>query len=245
MLPYSVPHNATDHEYIWRQGRRANCPVCEIPTVPFPARMIPKFKPWNSTVYLGFIKHKETLNRMKALTLTQPWATLIACGAKRIETRSWSTTYRGVIAIHAAKGLTSIGGKRGFQELCATRPFERALSKWLEDCGAMKSPLAAAWAIPFGAIVATANLVECLSTNSHHSLFEKVGYQKPSVHSDEYAFGCYDPDRFMWFLEGVKPLRQPIECRGALSLWNVPKEAEERINATMASTYQHAEGGTT
>ena len=32
---------------------------------------------------------------VKALTLTQPWATLVAIGAKRIETRSWSTRYRG------------------------------------------------------------------------------------------------------------------------------------------------------
>ena len=45
---------------------------------------------------------------MKALTLTQPWATLIAVGAKRIETRSWGTSYRGRIAIHAAKGFASI-----------------------------------------------------------------------------------------------------------------------------------------
>lgn len=39
---------------------------------------------------------------MKALTLWQPWATLIAIGAKSIETRSWGTSYRGPLAIHAA-----------------------------------------------------------------------------------------------------------------------------------------------
>lgn len=39
---------------------------------------------------------------MKAITLWQPWASLIAIGAKQYETRSWSTTYRGPIAIHAA-----------------------------------------------------------------------------------------------------------------------------------------------
>lgn len=38
---------------------------------------------------------------MKALTLRQPWASLIGCGVKTIETRSWSTRYRGPIAIHA------------------------------------------------------------------------------------------------------------------------------------------------
>ncbi len=39
---------------------------------------------------------------MKALTLWQPWASLIAIGAKSIETRSWATPYRGRLAIHAA-----------------------------------------------------------------------------------------------------------------------------------------------
>jgi activating signal cointegrator 1 len=36
------------------------------------------------------------------LTLWQPWASLVALGVKTIETRSWSTKYRGPIAIHAA-----------------------------------------------------------------------------------------------------------------------------------------------
>lgn len=42
---------------------------------------------------------------MKALTIYQPWATLIAIGAKHIETRSWSTKYRGPLAVHAGKVL--------------------------------------------------------------------------------------------------------------------------------------------
>ncbi len=40
---------------------------------------------------------------MKAITIWQPWASLIACGAKKFETRSWATNYRGPIAIHVAK----------------------------------------------------------------------------------------------------------------------------------------------
>lgn len=42
---------------------------------------------------------------MKALSLTQPWATLVVTGAKQVETRSWSTRYRGPLYIHAAKGF--------------------------------------------------------------------------------------------------------------------------------------------
>ena len=35
--------------------------------------------------------------RMKALTIWQPWAQLLATGTKSIETRSWGTRYRGPI----------------------------------------------------------------------------------------------------------------------------------------------------
>jgi hypothetical protein len=38
---------------------------------------------------------------MRCLTLTQPWATLVAVGAKQVETRNWSTRYRGRLAIHS------------------------------------------------------------------------------------------------------------------------------------------------
>ena len=41
---------------------------------------------------------------MKAISLLQPWASLVVMGAKTIETRGWGTKYRGPILIHASKG---------------------------------------------------------------------------------------------------------------------------------------------
>lgn len=41
---------------------------------------------------------------MKALTISQPYADLIASGAKWVENRRWETLYRGPLAIHAGKG---------------------------------------------------------------------------------------------------------------------------------------------
>lgn len=38
---------------------------------------------------------------MKAITLKQPWASLVAYGYKEYEFRSWKTNYRGKILIHA------------------------------------------------------------------------------------------------------------------------------------------------
>ena len=75
---------------------------------------------------------------MKALTLTQPWATLVALGHKKVETRSWSTSYRGPLAIHAAKGFPA--DARAFAE------EERALGRVPAQ-------------LPLGAVVATARLV--------------------------------------------------------------------------------------
>lgn len=40
---------------------------------------------------------------MKALTICQPYAELIARGEKVIENRTWPTAYRGLLAIHAGK----------------------------------------------------------------------------------------------------------------------------------------------
>lgn len=38
----------------------------------------------------------------RALTIHQPWASLIACGEKTVENRTWSTSYRGPVLIHAS-----------------------------------------------------------------------------------------------------------------------------------------------
>lgn len=44
-----------------------------------------------------------TIQRIKAITVQQPWAWCIAAGHKLIENRVWATTYRGPLAIHAGK----------------------------------------------------------------------------------------------------------------------------------------------
>lgn len=53
---------------------------------------------------------------MKTLTLKQPWATLIAKGLKEYEFRSWKTSYRGPLLIHAGIGMDKEALKR-FQSL--------------------------------------------------------------------------------------------------------------------------------
>lgn len=161
---------------------------------------------------------------MKTLTLTQPWATLVAIGAKKIETRGWQTSYRGPLAIHAAKGFPQWA-----QELCFTEPFAEALSGLLEHC-----PPGLLHPLPLGQIVAVCDLTEIYSTNTRVLSFSDVDISFSSEGSligsqvssfklpppePELAFGDYSPGRFAWRLENVQALPEPVPAKGALSLW--------------------------
>lgn len=97
---------------------------------------------------------------MKALTVHQPYASLIAIGAKRIETRSWSTSYRGPLAIHAA-ALTPVGdlalGDWRWQRL---HPHRGCLWKVVRR---LTTPKQGGTLYPAqGAVVATCRLVDVL-----------------------------------------------------------------------------------
>ena len=142
---------------------------------------------------------------MRGISLWQPWATLIAIGAKRHETRSWYTPYRGPLAIHAAKRC-----ERPEMRLLAQEPFRTAL----HGIGIyLLSQL------PFGAIVALADLAECVPTTE----------LRDGLSSQEWAFGDYSPGRWAWCLRNVYRLPEPIPYRGAQGLWPVPADVERRI----------------
>jgi hypothetical protein len=164
---------------------------------------------------------------MKGLTLTQPWATLVAIGAKRIETRSWPTRYRGLLAIHAGAGLGPAGGLSGLHEL-AQRDMVRAA---LAAAGYESAP-----ALPRGAIVATALLIDCQPTSGADGSFDGVSggirYRWP-LSAHELAFGDYRPGRFGWLLLDVQRLPEPVPCRGGLGLWNVPAEVEASVMSSL------------
>jgi activating signal cointegrator 1 len=157
---------------------------------------------------------------MKALTLTQPWATLVAIGAKRIETRGWSTSYRGPLAIHTAKGLADLGGEVALMTLCRSEPFRSALI----GAGYLGTP-----GLPRGAIVAVCELVDCRPTDEEAARHKQGWFKQVDgklvyfeLTDQERAFGDYSPGRFAWLLADVRALPEPIPAKGALGLWEYP-----------------------
>jgi activating signal cointegrator 1 len=159
---------------------------------------------------------------MRGLTLTQPWATLVAIGAKRIETRSWSTAYRGPIAIHAAKGWPRI-----CRDLVFKPPFDQVLIKYM-GTGMNVLSVIGIQNLPVGAILATANIVDCVPTNLD-ALSRLVHPPIGSVNEHEYEFGDYSIGRFAWILSDIRALKTPVPCKGALGLWSVSAEITEKI----------------
>lgn len=150
---------------------------------------------------------------MKALTLTQPWATLVAIGAKRIETRSWKTQYRGPLAIHAAKGFPKDARQFTLQAVV----YEAVKARYLPtDIERRTSGFPA---YPLGAVLATCELVDVLPTESIGCLSGVFDDYAELNTPQEWYFGNFDPGRYGFVLENIKVLREPIPARGALGLW--------------------------
>ena len=165
---------------------------------------------------------------MRAITLTQPWATLVAIGAKSIETRSWYTPFRGPLAIHAAKGYPA-----NVRPICLEEPF---LSK-LKAAGITQYGIyhASNNQLPLGAIVATCDLVDCVQIpRAYQRLLINMGAGKPDemwIPPDypEFSFGDYTPGRYALILANVRRLPEPIPATGALGLWRWIPPAEFRL----------------
>ena len=81
--------------------------------------------------------------KIAAISLHQPWATLIARGHKEYETRSWYTNYRGPLLICAAQKRFS----RVFYDRLSTDLFDDPLKLQPEDCPRVWRSLIALWVV--------------------------------------------------------------------------------------------------
>jgi hypothetical protein len=146
---------------------------------------------------------------MKAISLWQPWASLMAAGYKRIETRSWAP--RGLkpgqlVAIHAAKRWTA-----DERDTCEDWPFG--------DCLAL-AERRGLWSFdkpPLGCVVAIARF--------HHAAPTLGGFDFEHMTDEEYEFGNFMPGRFGWVFSEVRPLA-PIHAKGMQGIfeWEPPAD---------------------
>lgn len=154
---------------------------------------------------------------MKAIGLDQPYATLIACGVKTMETRHFEPTRLGLragerIAIHANKTTRML-------PVCIREAADAMKAAGLTfpylPPGPIKhwDPVQAArdGYLPLGALVATATL----------SMWGRTEQVRADVGAVERSVGDYSPGRWAWQLTDIERLESPVPWKGRQGAFEV------------------------
>lgn len=158
---------------------------------------------------------------MKCLSLWQPWASLLASGHKKCETRGWPIRHRGPLLIHAAKTWNaSIAG------VCRDPVFAAAFALMGVKVAANRNGFDVP-DLPFGSIVGRVDVVGCVETKA-----VRVVASGPTGRTEgglligtaEAAFGDYSAGRFAFVCANPVLFDEPIPFRGAQGLFDVPDD---------------------
>ena len=128
---------------------------------------------------------------MKVLSVIEPWATLIKEKQKFIETRSWKTSYRGELYIHASSKKIKTNDSH-INELLKLIP---------------NIPMG------YGNIICKCKLVDCI-------YMDQEFINRIKENKREYLCGEYSLGRYAWILEDIEPLTSPVYVKGHLNIWN-------------------------
>lgn len=145
---------------------------------------------------------------MKALSIKQPWASLIAHGIKDIENRTWKTNFRGRIYIHAS----GIAVKEKFSALNKEQRFTAEThpndfkALYFDD-------------LPISAIIGEVDIVDCVI--NHESIWAEKTFMYECDETGEKPIG---KPIYNWVLENAILYDKPIlNVKGKLSLWEFEK----------------------
>ena len=141
---------------------------------------------------------------MKAISIHQPWASLLVTGRKRFETRAWHTTHRGPVAIHASKLLTCVG-----THLSTQTPYKQLLAT---------IGIATYKDLVLGKVLGQATLAGCWR------VMEIPDANLPT--EIELAMGNFGNTQgtreiWAWLFTDPKPLKTPFASGGTLGLWEI------------------------
>lgn len=140
---------------------------------------------------------------MKALSIKQPWASLIAHGIKNIENRTWKTKFRGRIFIHA-----SAKNAGALYELLNEKQIEAISNHWTAAPPFPDRPVSA--------IIGEVDIVDCVI--NHPSIWAEK--------SDWQEVGWTEKQIYNWVLANPVLYEKPIlNVKGKLSFWDFNNES--------------------
>lgn len=142
---------------------------------------------------------------MKAITIKQPWASLIVHGVKDIENRTWHTNFRGRVLIHSSS-------KGDIAKYGCLQPEQRQKTLY--------SPLGKVYFndLPFGAIIGSVEIVDCVV--NHPSIWAEktdnyTAGMNPKLHENITGKKVI----YNWVLANPVLFEKPIPAKGRLSFW--------------------------
>lgn len=178
---------------------------------------------------------------MKAISLWQPWASLIACGAKPFETRHWAPPRELIgqpIAIHAAKKID-----KGAAEFATDLMYGQHQPGGYD----LADKLAASFkgtpdelmglfgkaCMPIGCVVCIVHLDAAFQLGeaagdtalpAARVVRRLTSRQMPECFTVRYDdFGDYAPGRWAWLLRDPRPLKPCPPMKGAQGFFNLPQ----------------------
>jgi hypothetical protein len=140
--------------------------------------------------------------RLPCLSYWQPWASLHIAGLKILETRHWPTRVRGLVAIHASKKVDRAGAP---DSLCE---YAFGPEWWTR--------------VERGAVIGVATLTGCHRTED---------LLAEGLRNADHRSGNFDPGRFGFRMEEVRPLLEPLPLIGRQGWfeWQAPPDLEDRL----------------
>lgn len=140
---------------------------------------------------------------MKALSIKQPWASLIAHGIKDIENRTWKTNFRGKIYIHAS-GQFAFDPKK----MSGLNPIQM---KSIND-----KDIHEEWEFLRSAIIGEVEIVDCVI--NHSSIWAQQTEVRGKTIDNETMY--VGKPIWNWVLANAVLYDEPIlNVKGKLSFW--------------------------
>lgn len=163
---------------------------------------------------------------MKAISLWQPWASLIVLGEKTIETRGWPTSYWGPLLIHAAKRHGDEQIDYMLSEPCRSLLRKHGIKPEMRDVASFHADQ-----LPLGCIVGASMMVGCSRVQGERRVqLSRWACGKKSVEwalppdEPELSLGDYEVGRFGWKLVEIQRFAMPIPYSGKQGFFQVPDE---------------------
>lgn len=138
---------------------------------------------------------------MKAISVKQPWASLIVSGVKDIENRKWKTNFRGRVLIHASGKMDVSNPLMVLDDRQKIHfPTPEARQKLMDDCSIRSS------------IIGSVEIIDCVTNHPSEWAEKSHPLNLSSLITDEKPI-------YNWVLSNPIQFKKPIPAKGKLSFW--------------------------